>query len=815
MKRPMVVLAACYGGGLVLGELWQAPLWLLFGAGFLLVGAALLGGRVRPWALVPALIVAGWVNLTARQAVLSPHDLRRLVPADGALVRVQGRLIETPTLRVFERDEQESWRTLARVQVEALYLGTNGQPAFGRIAVTTPGTLPAEFFQGCQVEISGVLAEPRSAPAPGLFDYRAYLARERIYFQLKASGPDSWRALPGGRTEPPFADRFLSWAQRTLARGLPEQDEALRLLWAMVLGWRTALSGEVSAPFMRSGTMHIFAISGLHVALISGILVGLLRVLQLPRAACGAVAIPLLWFYTAATGWQSSAVRSTVMMTIIVGGWALRRPGDLLNSLCAAAFVILLWEPEQLFQASFQLSFFVVLSLALCVPPLVKLWERLLAGDPLLPPALLPRWKQILLGPLRWFGSAAATSLAAWVGSLPLTAHYFHLFSPVTLPTNLIVVPLSGLALASAMGSLLCGSWFGPVGELFNHSAWFWMRAMIEVSHRAAALPGAWWYVSSPSLLVCLLWYAALVGLMCGRSWIGSWRVVVVGGVMVLGALAAVQGYQALRGITIEVLPLSGAHAVFVDAPGRTRDCLVDCGSSNAVEFLTRPFLSARGVNSVRRLVLTHGDLRFFGGFDLLDAALPIREVAGPDVRFRSRKYREMTARLEEAGRWARLKAGDAFGPWRVLHPGAHDRFDTADDGALVLLGTFHGTRVLLLSDLGRVGQERLLERAADVRAEIVIAGLPEGGEPLSDSLLAAIEPRLIVVADSEYPATHRAGPRLRERLSRRAVPVLYTRETGAVTLTFLPSSWRLTTARGFALAGGVRDDGAQTSVAR
>src|SRR5262249_9984449 len=127
--------------------------------------------------------------------------------------------------------------------------------------------------------------------------------------------------------------------------------------------------------------MHIFAISGLHIALIAGILVSLLRVLQVPRAWCGAAVIPLIWFYTAATGWQSSAIRSTVMMSIVIAGWSLERPSDLINSLAAAALVILVWDPQQLFQAGFQLSFFVVLSIALFVPPLEQFIQRWLQPD--------------------------------------------------------------------------------------------------------------------------------------------------------------------------------------------------------------------------------------------------------------------------------------------------------------------------------------------------------------------------------------------------------------------------------------------------
>src|SRR5262249_50136851 len=151
---------------------------------------------------------------------------------------------------------------------------------------------------------------------------------------------------------------------------------------------------------------HIFAISGLHIAFIAAILVSLLRVLRMARSWCGGVVIPLIWFYTAATGWQPSAIRSTIMMTIIIGGWALRRPTDLLNSLATAGFVILLLDPQQLFGASFQLSFFVVLSIALLHPPLQRLQARWLQNDPFLPPGEVPRWK-------RWLKSQARHPLNA------------------------------------------------------------------------------------------------------------------------------------------------------------------------------------------------------------------------------------------------------------------------------------------------------------------------------------------------------------------------------------------------------------------
>ena len=115
------------------------------------------------------------------------------------------------------------------------------------------------------------------------------------------------------------------------------------------------------------------------------------------------------------------------MLTVVIMGWVLRRPSDLVNSLFAAALIILLWEPRQLFQAGFQLSFFVVLCIILTLPGLRELGRRLSAPDPLLPDELRPRWQKTLRVPALFVGDLSLTSLAAWIGCLPLVAYYFHI----------------------------------------------------------------------------------------------------------------------------------------------------------------------------------------------------------------------------------------------------------------------------------------------------------------------------------------------------------------------------------------------------
>jgi ComEC/Rec2-related protein len=779
-----------YVGGLIVGEYIRAPLPLLFTTSLLLAAAALTISRIRSVAIWPLVFLTGWTNFAYRTSVLSPHDLRLLLKKPAEEIVVLGRLNATPDQRIYIHNDTERARTLAQLAVSAIELGTRLQPASGTILITTPGALPREFFAGQEVRVTGVIAPPRRPLAEGLFDYQAYLRRQEIYFQLDTTSAADWQVRSTNRA-PPLSDRFLRWAKNTMARGLPEEDQPLRLLWAMTLGSKDVLPTEAYEPFVESGTMHIFAISGLHIALIAGILVSLLRVLQVSRAWCGVAVVPVIWFYTAATGWQPSAVRSTVMMTVIIAGWSLKRPSDLLNSLAGAALIILIWDPQQLFQASFQLSFFVVLSIALLLPPLQDVRDRLLQPDPFLPADLVPRWRRWLTGPIRTVSTCLITSLAAWLGSWPLTAFYFHLFSPITLLANLLIVPLSSLALASNLGSLLCGAWFPWATELFNFSAWWWMWWMVEISQWLIRFPGASISVTSPAPLDFVIYYSALVGGLSGFAFSRSHRRWTLAWIACVACIYPWRWHIARQTTCLTILPLNGGSAIYCDAPGTKDDVLVDCGNSNAVQFITQPFLRANGVNGLSQLVLTHGDLRHVGGAELLLNRIPARKTVTSTARFRSSVYREIIAALDrKPGRSNTVTRGDVVGRFRVLHPASSDHFPQADDSSLVLKGDIAGVRILLLSDLGRPGQNALLGNCSDLRADIVVACLPERGEPLCDALLDEIQPSFVIIADSELPATKRAGAALHERLDRRQIPVAFTRSSGAIKITLKSNHW-------------------------
>src|SRR5206468_151120 len=260
MNRPLAIVALLYVSGVLLGGFLSLHLPWLFAFSLCLAVASFVWRAARIYLLSLLAVLTGWTNLATRMAVISPCDLRTLVGTNLEFVTLRGTLCDTPSQRVYEHRDKQSWHTLARIRVAVLQRDAHWHPAFGRVAVATPGVLGTNFFGGQTVEITGVIRLPKGPAAEGLFDYRTYLRRQGTYYQLQVEGTNDWRTVPTGgiSPRPALADRFRHWSQMTLSAGLPNEDESLHLLWAMALGWTTALTDEVSEPFMRTGTIDEF-----------------------------------------------------------------------------------------------------------------------------------------------------------------------------------------------------------------------------------------------------------------------------------------------------------------------------------------------------------------------------------------------------------------------------------------------------------------------------------------------------------------------------------------------------------------------------
>lgn len=784
-SRPFVAVAVLLTGGIVAVRYSKVELeWCLAGLGF--AAGMVVWRKTRVVGVAAAIFALGMAVYAGRYRVGSADDLRVVLSGEPELVTVRGRLLDSPAVREFQSGAREVAYSYASLEVSEIEHQKQWRPAAGRVVTRTRGELAAGFFQGRTVEVTGVIAFPAKAAAPGLFDYRAYLHNTRIFHQVKSDSTNDWRLL--SFESMPLTEQFRRWAEAQLQRGVPARDEASEIIAAMALGLRNTLSGEMRDVFMRTGTMHIIAISGLHVACITGFLCFVLvRIMGLSRAVGGIIVLVLVWFYTAATGLQSSAVRSALMASVFIMGWVLRRPGELLNALAASAVLILVVQPEQLFQASFQLSFSVVLVIALAVMWIAREYPdgtnslklRMLRIDPLLPYELAPSWKKAAHVALGFLLGNFLISAASWIGSLPLTAYYFNTVTPVSLLANLVAVPLSSVSLGATVVSILVP----PVGPVSNYIAWLFMGWTIQAVELFGAFPLGYFYVPRPNAVFMVAYSLAVAVLFIPALRLGLRKVssALVVAVLSLFWLGSVYVGQPIARLT--VLPCAGTP-VFVESAG-ANDLLIDCSSERDAELMVTRFLRAKGRGSIDRLLLTHGDAQVSGGFPVVWREFRPEVVLTSEVKMRSPGYRKAIGVLEEnRARWKTIGAGDEVDGWQVLHPPLEEKgFPRADDNAVVLRRRIGSWTVLHLSELGTAGQARLIESGENLRGDVVIAGMPEQGEPLSAELLDAIQPKVIILGTTEYPYRSQGTPELRKRLEASGATVFYVHENGAVTI--------------------------------
>src|SRR5437762_814815 len=310
---------------------------------------------------------------------------------------------------------------------------------------------------GDELKFSGT-AEPIPPPRnPGEFDMRSYLARRDVRRMLFVRYMEDGTLIRHGGGNPIMraAQKSRAWMQQALCRGLEDAPEVQNFLSGIVLGLRHQTPEDIEEPFQQTGTLHLFAVAGLHVGIVAALLWMVATVARLTRTSAAAFIIPLLLFYAAVTGLHISSVRAAVMSSVLLGGFFFDRKVFVLNSLAAAAFFLLCWDPNELFSTGFQLSFAVVSAIILFANPLFGFLQRWGAPDPFLPRSLLRGPRRLMHVGFEWLCRGASVSLAAWIGSLPFILWYFHIVTPISLFANLVVVPIAFFILAFALLLLL------------------------------------------------------------------------------------------------------------------------------------------------------------------------------------------------------------------------------------------------------------------------------------------------------------------------------------------------------------------------
>jgi ComEC/Rec2-related protein len=330
---------------------------------------------------------------------------------------------------------------------------------------------------------------------------------------------------------------FAEWRESAAERitlGLDKRPEERALLLAMTLGYRSDLPQGLTRAFRRAGTIHIFAISGLHVVVIAGIIAWLIEALGVRRAYVVFPLAPFLALYVYATGAQPSAMRAALMTILYFIPPLLDRRPDPYNTIALTLLALLVPLPLQLRGIGFILSFAMVTGLVFTAGAFQNAMQRLTRVETLREEDVFA-WARSKKAPATWLGriwasfaawfaqkivnrifglvSLVSISLAAALVSLPLTAYFFGYFTLYSLLANLVVVPLATVVMVSSGLGLLASCLWPAFAVPFNAVSALGAWAMESVSVFVASLPG-----SSPKtdfpLWGVLLWYL-LLGLLC------------------------------------------------------------------------------------------------------------------------------------------------------------------------------------------------------------------------------------------------------------------------------------------------------------
>lgn len=316
---------------------------------------------------------------------------------------------------------------------------------------------------------------------------------------------------------------FSEELSRRAGAGLDWCDEIAGLNRAILLGRRSGLTKERRDIFAAAGTIHVFAISGLHVMVVAWLISWLLARFDVPIRAQGLVAVPLVVAYTMLTGARPSAVRAAFMVSLCLLAPAVGRRPDPLAAWSATALAVYGLWPERVFDVGCTLSFVVMFGIVLWGDGVRYLVSPLRMGES---PGWHPtNWRRCVRYKVESFLGGVCVSIAAWVASVPVTACVFNRFTVGGLVANVVLIFCARkMVLAGVVGialSFLCL----PLGALFNNVAALFTGAMVYASEHVAAQPWASVSVKPWSAWTCLAWYALWLGLFSAICWFWPRRV--------------------------------------------------------------------------------------------------------------------------------------------------------------------------------------------------------------------------------------------------------------------------------------------------
>ncbi len=825
-RQPLLWAALAYAAGIAGGAfVWRPARWWMVAALIFFASAAYLLHRRKkaPFALALAAFAAcGALTIQLRSPV---NDGATFNDGDDAVITAH-------VIREGVLHKAGGLRQRVDLETELISTGPQTVPAHFGIRATFYDKETSEsassaptFHYGDRLRFSGRLNRPHNYRNPGAFDYEGYLADLGIV-AVASSKTEEVERLPG------FVGNRAEWWRGRLHRSIIRQ---ISLLWppeqaalvdALLIGENSFVGRDLLTDFQRTGTYHVLVISGLKVAILALVTFWILRRLGAGVFGSSVTTILLTVLYALFTDVGAPVWRATLMLAVYLCARVLYRKKSTLNAIGAAALALLLIDPHALLGASFQLSFLCVLIIAgIGTPMLQRTTQPILSAlrnldavsyDFALPPKLvqLRLDLRLIAGRMGRFISAetslrllaatgrflllacefAAISLALQVGfALPM-AYYFHRATIVSLPANILAVPLTEIAMVTAMAAIALGYLWMVPAKMIAAVAGLSLQLMSGSVRWLGALRLADTRVPTPQLAVILLSGASLALAMIlarrSRAWAAAGLAAVFASAI---WICLVPPHAQVKPGVLEVtaIDVGEGDSIFLVSPeGKT--WLVDAGGIphwmhselDIGEDVVSTYLWSRGFKHLDIAAVTHPHADHIGGMRAVLANFRPRELwIGPG---------ESTAELRDLLRQAQMlgipvvhhQAEERFQSsglsFEVLAPAGNAISRKANDDSLVMRVGYGDTHALLEGDAEKEVERKIAE--LNPRADLLKVGHHGSATSTIPELLESVHPRFAVISVGAHNVYRHPRPDVLDRLERSHVLTFGTDLDGAVT---------------------------------